>query len=159
MSVCLVDTTILCELLAVPNMHRQHAETLQLLQKKIQAQEHLLLPLTTILETGNHIGQNGDGNQRRQTAQKFAALVRAAIHGQSPFALATPFFTREQLDPWLDQFPDYVMRGDARRKGSGFGDFTIVQLYEEQCRLSPARRVYIWSHDQQLAHHDRAPRF
>nr|WP_232023833.1 hypothetical protein [Microcystis viridis] len=48
---------------------------LQELKEKIKAGESLFLPMATILETGNHIAQNGDGNQRRTCAEKFVNQV------------------------------------------------------------------------------------
>jgi hypothetical protein len=41
--------------------------------------------VATILETGNHIAQNGDGNQRRICAEKFVDQVTQALEGKSPF--------------------------------------------------------------------------
>jgi len=155
-SVCLIDTSIFCELLAVPNMNRRHREMVEQLAERLKAQETLLLPMTTILETGNHIGQNGDGRQRRQAAERFVAQVRLALQGQSPFT-PTPLFLREELGGWLGEFPDWAMRSDSRGKGSGLGDLSIVKAFERQCVLTPSRRVYIWSLDEQLAHYERTP--
>ncbi len=156
MSVCLIDTSVFCELLKVPNMDRRHSEMMGLFAEKLAAQETLLLPMTTILETGNHIGQNGDGRQRRQAAERFVEQVRLALQGQSPFT-PTPLFSREDLGGWLSEFPDWAMRSDSRGKGSGLGDLSIVKAFERQCLLTPFRRVYIWSLDEQLAHYDRTP--
>jgi hypothetical protein len=155
-SVCLIDTSVFCELLAVPNMNRRHEEMLGLFAEKLKARETLLLPMTTILETGNHIGQNGNGNQRRQTAERFVKQVQLALQGQSPFT-PTPLFTREDLGIWLSEFPDWAMRNDAKGKGSGLGDLSIVKAFERQCVLTPFRRVYVWSLDEVLARCDRAP--
>ncbi|HEX8437301.1 hypothetical protein [Archangium sp.] len=156
MSVCLIDTSVFCELLAVPNMSRRHKEMVDELADKLKAQETLLLPMTTILETGNHIGQNGDGRQRRQTAERFLAQVGMALQGQSPF-VPTPLFSREELAGWLGEFPDWAMRSDSRGKGSGLGDLSIVKAFDRQCELTPFRRVYIWSLDELLARYDRDP--
>jgi hypothetical protein len=145
-SVCLIDTSVFCELLAVPNLHRRREEMVALLAEKLKAPETLLLPMTTILETGNHIGQNGDGRQRRQAAELFVAQVRLALQGNSPFT-PTPLFNRDDLSGWLSEFPDWAMRGDL----------SIVKAFERQRVLTPFRRVYIWSLDAVLARYDRAP--
>ena len=156
MSVCLIDTSVFCELLAVPNMNRRHEEMVGQLSAKLKVPEILLLPMTTILETGNHIGQNGDGRQRREAAKKFVGQVRLALRGQSPF-VPTPLFLREELGGWLEEFPDWAMRSDARGKGSGLGDLSIIKAFEHQCALNPSRRVYIWSQDEVLCRYDRSP--
>jgi hypothetical protein len=155
-SICLIDTSVFCELLAVPKMHQCHEEMVRQLSEKLNEQETLLLPMTTILETGNHVGQNGDGRQRRQAAERFSAQVRLALEGHSPFT-PTPLFDRKELGEWLSEFPDWAMRSDSRGKGSGLGDLSIVKAFELQCALNPARRVYIWSLDELLARYDRVP--
>jgi hypothetical protein len=155
-SVCLIDTSILCELLNVPKISSRHMECVGLLEQKIEAGEILLLPMVTIFETGNHIGQNGDGAQRWRTARLFVKLVEDAIKGTSPF-IATPFFEREALLRWLGDFPDWAKRIDRKAKGSGLGDLAIAKEFEHQCQLNPGRRVYVWSLDSHLAHLDRAP--
>jgi hypothetical protein len=155
-SICLIDTSVFCELLQVPNMNRRHEELVGQLEEKLQTEETLLLPMTTILETGNHIGQNGDGRQRRQAAKRFVDLVRKALQGQSPF-VPTPLFSRDELGNWLEEFPDWAMRSDSRGKGSGLGDLSIVKAFERQCVLTPFRRVYIWSLDELLARYEHAP--
>ncbi len=64
MSICLLDTSVFVEFLNVPKMNAQHASICAELEQKINDGEYLFLPLATILETGNHIAQNGDGTQR-----------------------------------------------------------------------------------------------
>jgi hypothetical protein len=155
-SVCIVDTSIFCNLLAVPNRCQQRADVLSQFEEKVAAKETLLLPMTTILETGNHIGQNGDGNQRRQAAIRFTAQVRLALDGKSPF-VPTRFLTRESLVKWLEEFPNWTVRSDSKGKGSGLGDLSIVKDFDQQCLLSPSHRVYIWSLDGHLSSYDRPP--
>ena len=150
MSICLLDTGILCELLEIPYLCKDSAAILFELEGKVRNGETLLLPLSTVVETGNHIGQNGDGRQRREAAQKFIELVRAALQGKTPFT-PTPFFETEALLGWLDEFPDWASRG------SGLADLTIVKEFDRQCLLNPTRRVYIWSLDRHLSSYDRQP--
>ncbi len=149
MNIWLLDTSILCELLQVPNCSDRHREISDEIKRKIERRDTLLLPMTSIFETGNLIGQNGKGTQRRQAAQRFVQLVRQAIQGEAPFR-PTPFFESEQVLAWLEQFPDWVKRTDSRGRGSGFGDLSIVQEWERQRQLNPGRPVRIWSLDEHL---------
>jgi hypothetical protein len=149
-SICLVDTSILCEILKVPNRCGNHREIYAQMEGKIRA-ETLLLPMSAIIETGNHIGQNGDGRQRRKAAADFVDFVKKAILGLSPFT-ATPLFKEpESLLGWLDEFPDWAGRG------SGLGDLTILKEFDRQCALNPSRLVYIWSTDRHLSSYRREP--
>ena len=106
--------------------------------------------MATVIETGNHIGQNGDGNQRRQCAERFVAQVEKAIDGDSPF---TPmnFLEADILRNWLNDFPNWAMQG------SGLGDLSITKDWEKQCERFLGHRVYIWSLDEHLAAYDRPP--
>ncbi len=149
-AVCLVDTSVFCELVGVPYMCDDQGALVAELERKLESDEALLLPMATILETGNHIGQNGDGRLRFQTARRFAHQVQLALTGASPFT-ATPMLEPELLREWLLEFPDWAKRSDGRGKGSGLGDLTIYAEWERQRDRNPGRRVYVWSKDLHLA--------
>jgi hypothetical protein len=83
--ICLIDTSIFVEILDVPRMAADHELVILELQAKIENEESLFLPMATILETGNHIAQNGDGRQRRVCALNFVTQVEKALRGHSPF--------------------------------------------------------------------------
>ncbi|HBL31010.1 MAG TPA: hypothetical protein DD490_29635 [Acidobacteria bacterium] len=150
MSICLLDTSILCELLRIPDHCDAPEEIAAGLSRKIRDRESLLLPMSAIVETGNHIGQIRSGRQRRATAEKLVRLVRQAILGESPFT-PTPFFESEALLAWLDEFPDWAVQG------AGLADLTIKKEWDRLCLLHPQRRIYIWSLDTHLSSYDRQP--
>lgn len=149
MSICLLDTSILCELLKIPDRCQRSDEIRAELLRKAES-ETLLLPISAVVETGNHIGQIKDGRLRRDCAKQFVALVQQAFRGETPFT-ATSFFERDELLEWIDTFPEWATHG------SGFADLTIFKEFERQCQLHQARRVYIWSRDKHLSSYDRAP--
>ncbi len=155
-AICIIDTSVFCEILDVPNMNDNKNNILLDLEAKMKDRETLLLPMTTILETGNHIGQNGDGRQRRETATVFTQQVKKALQGESPFT-PTPLQDQTELAEWLNEFPNWVGRTDSKGKASGFGDLTIYKTWEAQLTKHKARRVYIWSLDDQLSVYDRPP--
>lgn len=147
-AICLIDTSVFVEILNVPGKAQQHAVIMQALEDRIRDRETLFLPMASILETGNHIGQNGTGGVRRDCAQRFVDQVRAALGGQSPF---TPinFLTEADMQRWLAEFPDHAMRG------SGLGDLSIIHDFHRLCDQNSARRVYIWSLDHHLQSYSR----
>ncbi len=153
---CILDTSVFCEILRVPNMSSAPEAIKRELQTRILANENLVLPMTTILETGNHIGQNGNGGARWRAAQRFVEQVTRAIAGTTPFT-ATAFVDRASLLTWLGEFPEWACAVDARGKGSGLGDLTIYKEWQVLCDKFPDERVYIWSKDAQLACYDRVP--
>ena len=151
MSICIVDTSVFCELLRVPNMGKEHRRYTKAFKSKINKRESIILPMATIFETGNHIGQNGDGQQRRSAAKRFVETVKQAIEGESPFT-PTPFMDQRTLILWLDQF------ALAAVQGIGLGDLSIQQEWERERKLHPRRRVYVWSKDRHLAGYDTGDR-
>ncbi len=157
MSVVLIDTSVFCELLAVPGKAGDPDQYRDEMKALVEDGDILLLPMTAIIETGNHIGQcSPNGNTRRHYASLFVQTVTAAIDGTAPFS-PTPFFLPGDLREWLDRFPDWAKVTDLHGRGSGFGDLTILTEWERQCELNPSRRVYIWSQDERLTPYDRAP--
>lgn len=148
----LIDTTVFCNIMQIPGMCSKLVEMRAELQRLVaQPGTTLLLPTATIYETGNHIAQNGSGNQRRQVAHLFITQVQAAFSGNAPWA-PTPLQSPEEMTIWMDQFPDYDMRG------VGLGDLSIIKTYDQQRALHPNSRVRIWSYDSDLAGYDRYPR-
>lgn len=155
-AVVLIDTSVFCALLKVPNLAEQHGPVRGEIRTREQAGERLLLPFATILETGNHIAQNGDGRQRRAAAERFVEAVRASLDGRAPW-VPTQLPEGPVILKWLDVFPDYAGSSDPHGKGIGLGDVSIVEEWKRQCLLNPARRVLIWSFDQHLSCYDRQP--
>lgn len=132
-------------------MCAQYIDTIAELQALVkQPGTTLLLPVTTIYETGNHIAQNGDGNQRRQAAQRFVAQVQAAFDGSAPWA-PTPLQGPDEMSTWLSLFPDFAMQG------VGLGDMSIIKTFEQVQQQNPNSRVRIWSYDDDLSGYDYRP--
>lgn len=147
MSICLIDTSVFCNIVDVPGRNQRRAEVLARLKELARARTTLLLPLVAIFEAGNHIGQLPDGGRRRQTAVRFVEQVEAALDGRAPWR-PTPFVEPNELRVWLGEFPDHASRG------AGFGDLSIIKEWERQRELNPYRRVFIWAYDEHLDAHD-----
>lgn len=149
-SIVVLDTSVFCNVLRVPNKDQHHAAAVAALRTLIEGRHTLLLPLAAIMETGNHIAQNGDGGVRRRVARLFVSQVQQAFSNEAPWT-PTPLPINEEIIQWLADFPDCAMRG------TGIGDLSIIKVWEQQCALHRGRRVWIWSFDQDLAGFDRAP--
>ncbi len=147
-AICIIDTTIFCNILGVPKKSQDKEATQNELRFLLNKGTSLLLPMAVIYETGNHIAQNGDGRIRRQTAELFVNQVRDAILGEAPWSV-TPMQDTTQIESWLSEFPDWAMTE------TGFADLSIIKIFEQQCELHLARRVFIWSYDKHLKSYDR----
>lgn len=148
MSICLVDTTIFCNVLDIPQHNQQRSAVVQQLKLFIREGVSLLLPVTTIIETGNHIAQLADGSNRRNVAMRFVEQVAQAIDGTAPWA-PTPSFDLPVVATYLAEFPAYAICG------IGMGDLSIIKEFDRQCSLHQHRRVFIWSYDADLSGYDR----
>ena len=144
MSICILDTSILLEILNIPNKSTQHEQILDEFRIKSEGRESFFLPMATIIETGNHIAQNGNGDIRRRKATKFVEFIKKALTGETPFTVIQ-FPKKEDMTIWIEQFPDSAMRR------MGLGDLSIVQDLKTMRRKNKNRHVYIWSLDQHLS--------
>jgi hypothetical protein len=148
--IVIIDTTVFLNALDVPGFNQHRESVLTELETLIgQLSANLLLPLATIIETGNHIAHLADGRLRRGSALNFARQVKLAIIGSAPWSPTRPI-TGADLNEWLDRFPDMAMQG------VGLADLGIVSEWELACELHPLRRVRIWSLDDHLKGYDRA---
>ena len=79
-----------------------------------------LLPITSVIETGNHIARINNGNQRQIFARKFTDQVLASIEGESPWK-PLRFPEAEDIEEWLADFPN------TAQAGMGLGDHIIIK--------------------------------
>ncbi|MEG4294130.1 type II toxin-antitoxin system VapC family toxin [Microcoleus sp. C2C3] len=157
-SICLIDTSIFLEILNVPNYNQHRASVLEDFKTYSQAGCTFLLPMATILETGNHIAQNGDGTLRRKTAIRFVEQVKAAFAGIAPWR-PTPFPSTAEILEWIDQFPDEAGKNKApnKQEGTSFGDLSIIQEFQKSCNIFSMSEVFIWSLDKDLENYHQMP--
>ena len=148
MTVCIIDTSVFCEILKVPGKSQNAKEITAELADRLNDDETLLLPMATILETGNHIGHVADGRKRREAALRFIKQVKLALSGDTPFS-PTPIQEAQELLEWIDEFPDSATHERT------LGDLSIIKTWEVQCKLCPRVRVYIWSVDRHLSGYDK----
>ncbi|MGH9181685.1 MAG: hypothetical protein ACRDY5_08225, partial [Acidimicrobiales bacterium] len=80
-----VDTSVLCELLQVPGKSSpaRGAEVAAEADRRQQAGERFVIPITAVIETGNHIAQ-ADGN-RYEVAGRLVGLLQMALADDSPW--------------------------------------------------------------------------
>ena len=88
-AICLIDTTILVELIDVPDKASDHDATVDRLADKIRAGESLFLPMAVVFETGNHIGQIRDGRLRRRCAEQFVKQGQGSTRRTHSFQTRT----------------------------------------------------------------------
>lgn len=156
---CIIDTTVFLNLLNVPNKNQDR----QKIQKDFLTYQasgaEFILPMATIIETGNHIAQNGDGNRRRKVALRFCASVKGAFNGDAPYQ-PSDFPDKHEVLTWLDLFPNLAgknSKDETKLEGTSFGDLSIIEEFNKAVRLNKRSEVFIWSLDRDLQSYHHQP--
>lgn len=143
-----IDTSVLVELLNVPGLNSRHAEVAKEMERRIDAGVTFVLPVTTIIETGNHISQCG--GDRRGAAKRFVQALELAR------TAAPPWIVRDVA--WDGDFLASFVQGNATgtdllthlsNKTLGSGDVAIL-VEREQFARGIAAKVEIWTLDKEL---------
>ena len=94
-------------LLRIPHMCQEYESVKKEFNEAIEQNETLILPLATIIESGNHISHIADGNIRREKSGKnFRNFLRKTAKEEAPWELYGVGFTKEDLLIIADQFPE-----------------------------------------------------
>ncbi len=142
----LIDTSIFLLILRIPGFTNVEKEKriAERLRELIERDALLYLPVTTIIETGNHIGHIQEGNQRRMAADSFVERVMEAIERRAPWQIVP--LDKESLRSSLEEFTRL-----ATMK-LGLGDALLIKDAEriKDWARNRGEPVYIWTLDEQL---------
>jgi len=151
-SVLILDTSILCVWLKIPGFESCGPDTQRWdfnridseISTAVQMHFTLVLPLATIIETGNHIAHAP--KVRRERATDLAELIRKCADQTSPWAAFT-----EQAELWSS---DHLRKlaatwPDLAATGLAIGDATIKDIAEYYSAM--AFEVRLLTGDAQLA--------
>lgn len=148
--IVIVDTSILLNVLDVPGFNQDRETVFETFEQYIEEEATLLIPLGAVLETGNHIAQLSNGNQRWCYAKAFRDQIKKALTGEAPWNLV-PLQDLEQLKSWLNEFPESA-------KGKvGLVDLSIINAWKAERKRHPLSHVRIWSLDDHLQGYHHKP--
>ncbi len=157
--IVLLDTSIYLNILDVPDCNQKRDLIFQDFAARVDREDHFLLPMATIWETGNHIADLNNGGLRYRFSKILVEQVNAAVNGQMPFR-PTHFPDQQEFLGWLADFPEYAKRNKTAKKvreGVSLSDHSIIKEWERTRRQNPMRQVMIWSLDADLAGYDTGP--
>ncbi|MGQ4382817.1 hypothetical protein [Streptomyces sp. SAS_270] len=154
--VVFVDTSVLLNLLRVPRKDQDHERVAEQL-KKIRQTCDLVLPVTAIIETGNHIAQLKDGAARGTCAEGLAGMLRLSIAGRAPWALNTVAWDKEFLQTLLDGAGTGATLVELARAKRGCGDLSILTEVARYRARTSGLRLLVWTLDSQLASYSEPP--
>ena len=87
MNVRFIDTSVMANMLKIPGRCNDAESVQEEFKQVLEAKEVLILPIATIIETGNHIAHIADSNARRSIAGKFGEYLRKTAEGEAPWQL------------------------------------------------------------------------
>lgn len=144
MNVRFIDTSVMMNLLEVPGRCSASQMIIEEFRQIIN-KEVLILPIATIIETGNHIAHISNGNSRRTIASKFGEFLRKTAEGEAPWKLYGIELDKEGLIYLADHIEENAMQQ------VGVGDMSIIHAYEQYKSNTPGiGRIMIWSTDTHL---------
>lgn len=149
--VLILDTSLLCVWLRVPGMEScgkegdlwDHTRVDKEIQSAIECGYTLVLPLATIIESGNHIAQAPE--HRFDTARRLAEVIEKSADQKSPWAAFTDqseLWTAENLKRLAADWPKLASGKLA------IGDATIKHVAEYYSKMG--YEVWLFTADQQL---------
>jgi hypothetical protein len=153
--VIIFDTSILCVWLGIPGMevcgsteNRWDKERVAMrIEAGFQERALFVLPLATLIETGNHIAQAS--HSRKVLADALADLLRKSADRETPWAAfseQSALWLPESLKKLADSWPLLATQQIS------FGDATIKDVAELYSRMGFATEIL--TGDQQLKAHE-----
>jgi hypothetical protein len=151
--VTFIDTSVLCELLGVPGKSNPvtGAEVTAEMERRWEAGERFVIPVTSIIETGNHIAQcNGD---RFAVAGRLVRFLRSALDRRGPWLVL-----QTRLG---DDFITALCNGDGTGQSLetlaaqkvGAGDIALLVERDQLLASSAYTSAKVWTFDAGLAAH------
>mgnify|MGYP006069125737 CR=1 FL=1 len=147
MRVRFIDTSIIMNVLEIPHMCADAEKIRAEFKTAVENGEILILPFSTIIESGNHIAHIADGTIRRERALKFREFLEKTANNEAPWKLYGVKLEKDDLLALAEKFPDYALRYEM-----GLGDLSIIHFYQRYKEETPAvGHIMIWSTDRHLA--------
>lgn len=147
-----VDTSVLCDLLKVPGKCQRHDEVREELEVLSGSGVQLVVPIASVIETGNHIAQAEGGHARRACAERFVGLLRLTAEGGAPWVLHSVAWDGRMLDLLCNGPGQVGAFVDMAGGGTlGAGDVAILAECELYASRTAGVRVSVWTHDERLA--------
>lgn len=149
--VTFVDTSVLLEILRVPNKSQRPEETHDELRGRVADGETLVLPTATIVETGNHIGQIANGGLRRRCAEAFSRFLLQMVVDDPPWTVSGAHWNAGFLRALCEGDGARLSLVDMATQGVGAGDVSILTEKQDYERRTIGVQVSVWTTDDDFA--------
>lgn len=152
-NVVFVDTSVLLNVLRVPGSGNEDLirSDIERFSKLLNGGSQLVLPLTTIIETGNAIASVHGGDRHRCTTI-FVKFLQRSLTAEAPWATAGFSDRTELLRHLVNGGPAIPSLADLMGAGVGAGDASILaEVAQYRKGIPSATPVEIWTHDEGLS--------
>ncbi len=137
--VLILDTSILCVWLDVPGMDTcgpdddkwDKPRVTEKIDAEISARSTLVLPLATLIETGNHIAQAS--HSRRERGETLGELMRLSADEQTPWAAFSDQYTLWTPEKLKEMAASWPALAEGQRLS--LGDATIKDVAEYYAQI------------------------
>ena len=146
MNIRFVDTSIMTNILNIPFRNEQRDEIIRTFESLDPSTDFLILPVSTIIETGNHIAHIVDGRVRRDIAIRFSNILTNIIREVIPWKLYGNKLEISDIEWIASELPNYATIE------TGVGDMCIIRQYCTYKESTPGiGKIMIWSVDKHLS--------
>jgi len=146
-----VDTSIMLNLLDVPKRNDERAKVQAELRKWQSQNATFILPVTTILETGNAVAKI-DGGSRWGFIETFVQILEYAVAGTSPWAASGAVWNADFVQSLIDGHGHVPSLRTLMKSGIGVGDSGILaEMGQYRGRVPSGTPVTLWTLDTSLS--------
>ena len=150
-----IDTCILLEILQVPqkfNIKDSETHTRLLRERSTDKNSLIIMPISVIVETGNHINQIQNPTRRTDCYNKYIDILERITKGKVPWQLFGYDYQNQDLDRIID------LSKNLFTYKVGMGDIFILYSFNKYLETLPGDRSYnieIWTKDKHLESYSR----
>jgi hypothetical protein len=134
-------------------MDQDRSAIVEELETKLDAGETLILPVTTIIEAGNHIRHIDNGKARKSCAERFTQVLLATSAGKLPWKLHQYTWGPEMLQALAAGGNTGMTFVQHAVGGIGCGDLCILCERDLYAQRSLKQNVQVWTIDETLLSH------
>lgn len=154
--VVFIDTSVLLCILDVPGKNQDRAPLVEEFKNLVTTSGNtLILPVATIIETGNHIAQLPNGGLRRQRMEALSKLLINSSSATAPWVIGNAHWDSKFIENLVHGLPDRSLAGltDLASQNVGVGDASIVhemERYRSSTNTPSAQSIRLWTLDNGL---------
>jgi len=154
MAVIFIDTSVLCCLLNVPGKNQDRDAVMAHYGQRREAKDAFVLPVSAVIETGNHIEQLGEGlgDARWRCAEALCQFLTFMVNGAGQFIMHRFSWDEDLLREFCEGGNSSPSFTQAAASGQfGGGDLAILlerARYQDRVAVGP---VEVWTLDKKLS--------